>query len=273
MVFRLVAILVMTGLVFPLHAQESDSAALAIFDSALGKLNERSVLLKKWQYYQTLTTQQYDSDGQVMARGTWKSIFRPDEKDPVQYVSEDLEGRLDFFHKAPEPKPGEPRATASAEAVPNNEKADEQSNSRIESLADAIEKFGLRDRYVWTCLPDERAAGERAAVIAFTPKENVPTNSREERFFSQLAGRIWVSRQDSTVLKSEGELTRPFRLFWIIARIDKLSFSYEVEPHPENRLLRGSNARAETLVVFPFYSVRQKHTLDVVKFEPRTPRK
>ena len=139
-------------------------------------------------------------------------------------------------------------------------------------MADAVEKFGLRDRYVWTCLPDERVAGERAAVIVFTPKDGVPAKSREERFFSQLAGKIWISRMDSTVLKSEGALTEPYRLFWIIARITKLTFSYEVESNPDSRLLRRSHADAETVVVFPFSTVRQKHELDVTRFEPRTKR-
>lgn len=253
-------------------AQESDPAALALFDAALAKIQTRAIPLHKWQYHQTLTTHQFDSDDKVTAKGTWKSIFRPDEKDPIEYVSEELEGTLNFFHKAPE-KPAKTDATPTKISEPDAENDDSQSNNRIESLADAVSKYSLRDRYLWSCLPDEKVVGETAAVIVFTPKPGVPVKTREQRFFSQLSGKIWISREDFTVLKSEGALLEPYRLFWIIARITKLTFTYEVEPDPASRILRKSQASAETVVAFPFNTVHQKHWLEVDKFEPRTPRK
>ncbi len=264
-------------LVLPLAAQESDPAALALFDAALAKIETRAVPLRKWQYRQTLTTHQLDDDGQVTATGMWKSIFRPGDKDPIEYVSEELQGMLTFFHKDPEKstdktaKPVAPESTATP--VDDNAEGDSSSNIRVDSLADAVRKYSLRDRYLWTCLPDEKAAGEASAVIAFKPKPGLPIKTREQRFFSQLGGKIWISRQDFTVLKSEGALLDPYRLFWIIARITKLEFNYEVESSPANRLLRKSQASAETVVSFPFKSVRQKHWLAVEKFESRTPRK
>lgn len=276
MLLRVLAIFVTLFLIPGLQAQESDPAALALFDAALSKLEARSVLLKKWQYHQTLTTHQFSDNDKIIAKGTWKSIFRPDEKDPIEYLSENLEGTLTFFHKKPEKAAGK-SASTEVSPVPKEESQDgiddSQSNNRIESLADAISKYGLRERYVWTCLPDEKAAGEAAAVIAFSPKTRMPVKTREERFFSQLSGKIWISREDSTVLKSEGALLEPYRVFWIIARITTLTFAYEVEPNPASRVLRKSKASAETIVAFPFNQVHQKHWLEVRKFEPRTPRK
>jgi hypothetical protein len=255
------------------QAQESDPVALELFDAALAKVKAQAAPLRKWQYHQTLTTRQFDSEGRVTARGTWKSIFRTDEKDPIEYLSEDLEGKLTFFHKEPE-KPARPgKATPTPAPTKTDVNDDSQSNNRLESLAVAVEKYSLRDRYVWTCLPDDKAAGEKAAMIAFHPKPGLPVKTREQRFFAQLAGKIWISREDFTVLKSEGGLLEPYRLFWIIARITRLQFEYEVEANPANRLLRKSKASAETVVAFPFKNVHQKHSLEVEKFEPRTPRK
>ena len=260
-----------------LRAQESDPAALDLFDSALSKIEARTAPLRKWQYRQTLTTRQLDDNGKITATGAWHSIFRPGDKDPIEYTSEELHGTLTFFHKSDKADlPDQPAKTTAQNALKPDSKNgsdDGPTNNRIDSLADAVHKYSLRDRYLWTCLPDEKIFGEPAAVIAFEPKPGVPIRSREQRFFAQLSGKIWISRQDFTVLRSEGALLEPYRLFWIIARITKLTFQYEVEPNPDNRLLRKSSASAETVVAFPFKTVHQKHSLDVEKYEPRTPRK
>ncbi|PYJ10422.1 MAG: hypothetical protein DMF06_06465, partial [Verrucomicrobia bacterium] len=58
-------------------AEEEKPSALAIFDAALAQFEASRVALRKWQYQQTLTTHQLDSDGKVVAKGTWRSIVRP----------------------------------------------------------------------------------------------------------------------------------------------------------------------------------------------------
>jgi hypothetical protein len=110
-------------------------------------------------------------------------------------------------------------------------------------------------------------------VLSFTPRPKQNTKSREERFFGLLAGRMWVSRRDFTVLKAEGALQSPCSLFWIIARVTTFRFTFELEPAPGgSRLLRECKASAKTVVTFPFYSVRQRHWQTVDQYEPRTAR-
>ena len=135
-----------------------------------------------------------------------------------------------------------------------------------------MHKYHLRDRYEWHRLADGKAAGEEAYVLTFTPKPNQNTSTREERFFGHLAGRIWISRRDFTVLRAEGALQSPCSLFWILARVTTFRFTYDAEPiSGPDRLLRLSRATATTVVSFPFYKVRQNHWQTVDKYEPRTP--
>src|SRR5205814_684174 len=127
--------------------------------------------------------------------------------------------------------------------------------------------------YDWKRLPDATTAGEEAYVLRFTPKPKQNTSTREERFFGLLAARMWVSKNDFTVLRAEGALQSPASLFWIIARVTTFRFTYKLEPaHGTNPLLRLSRATATTVVSFPFYKVRQKHWHSVDKYEPRMPR-
>jgi len=247
---------------------EEKLTALAIFDAALAQFENNRVALGKWQYHQTLTTYQLDGAGRVVAKGTWHSIVRPGDPQPLEYTGESMEGKLSFFKAGvEEPAPARPSGTPEPGTKVEPEK------NQAESAVAAVRKYNLRDRYLWKRLPDENIAGESAYVLAFEPRPKQNTRSREERFFGLLAGRLWVSRSDFSVLKAEAALQSPSSLFWIIARVTTFQLTYELEPaRAGNRLFRLSKATAKTVVTFPFYSVRQSHWQTVDKYEPRTPR-
>jgi hypothetical protein len=265
--FLLTLVLLVSAL--PVTAQIEDKpTALGIFDAALAQFDHTRAALRKWQYHQTLTTHQLDGAGKVVAKGTWHSIVRPGDPRPLEYTGESMEGKLSFFKAgAEEPAPGKTAGTPSPKTKVEPEK------NQAESAVEAVRKYNLRDRYLWKRLPDEHAAGESAYVIAFEPKPRQNTRSREERFFGLLAGKLWVSRSDFTVLKAEAALQSPSQLFWILARVTTFQVAYEVEPaRGGNRLLRLTKATAKTVVTFPFYAVRQRHWQTVDKYEPRTAR-
>lgn len=248
-------------------AQEKELTALEIFDRTLTAFDNQRIALRDFQYYQTLTTHQFDSSGNVTARGTWQSIVRPGDPRPLEYVGERMEGSLSFFKSD--------NSSASAGSSPSaKSKAPEKSEEKnqSESAVEAVHKYNLRDRYNWKRLPDETVTGESAYVISFQPKPNQVAHSREERFFSLLAGKLWVSRNDFIILKMDVALESPCHLFWILAQVTTFKFTYVLEPSRGPRLFRLSRATAKTVVSFPFYAVRQKHWLTIDKYEPRTPR-
>jgi hypothetical protein len=256
------------GEAVPAPAEPDDKrSALGIFDAALAQFEASRVALRKWQYHQTLTTYQFDSDQKVIAKGTWRSIVRPGDPQPPEFTAKSMEGKLSFFEAGAEEPEAATKDPGAVQAKSKPEK------NQTESAVEAVRKYNLRDRYLWKRLPDEDAAGEGAYVIAFEPKPKQNTKSREERFFGLLAGKLWVSRTDFTVLKAEAALQSPCQLFWIIARVTAFQLNYEVEPvRAGNRLLRLTKASAKTVVTFPFSSVRQRHWQRVEKYEPRTPR-
>ena len=249
-------------------ATEDKQSALEIFDAALAKFESDRAALKRWQYHQTLTTHQLDGAGAVVAKGTWRSIVRPGDPRPLEYLSEKREGKLSFF----KPEADQPAAEKPGDTGPAKAKAQPEEKNQTESIAEAVKKYNLRDRYIWTRMPNETVAGESAYVLSFTPKANQNTKSREERFFGLLAGQISISREDFTILKMKGALQAPSQLFWIIARVTTFQFTYELEPARGNRLLRRTKATAKTVVTFPLHAVRQRHWLTVDRYEPRSPR-
>jgi hypothetical protein len=250
-------------------AQEKELTALEIFDRTLAAFDNQRVALRDWQYYQTLTTHQFDSSGNVTARGVWQSIVRPGDPRPLEYVGERMEGKLSFFKSD-----SSSASFASSSSSPSKTKTPEQATEKnqSETAVEAVHKYNLRDRYNWKRLPDETVTGESAYVISFQPKSNQVARSREERFFSLLAGKLWVSRNDFAILKMDVALQSPCHLFWILAQVTTFKFTYVLEPSRGPRLFRLSRATAKTVVVFPFVAIRQKHWLTIDKYEPRTPR-
>jgi hypothetical protein len=257
-------------LVSPLSviAQEKELTALEIFDRTLTAFENQRVALRDWQYNQTLTTHQLDSSGNVIARGTWQSIVRPGDPRPLEYVGERMEGKLSFFKS--ESSSSSASSASPAKSKPTETKSEEKNQS--ETAVEAVHKYDLRDRYNWKRLPDATVAGDTAYLIAFEPKPNQVARSREERFFSLLAGKLWVSRDDFAVLKMDVALQSPCHLFWILAQVTTFKFTYILEASRGPRLFRLSKATAKTVVSFPFYAVRQKHWLTIDKYEPRTAR-
>jgi hypothetical protein len=250
-------------------------SGLEIFDAALAKFEADRLALRQWQYHQTLTTYQLDRTGKVTANGTWHSIVRPGDPGPLEYTGKSVHGHLSFFEAGSENQQQAVTAAKSSEqSSPKPSPSKKSETNQTEWAIAAVRKYHLRGRYDWKRLPDATAAGEDAYVVSFTPKSNQTTSTREERFFSLLAGRMWVSKRDFTVLRAEGALQSPCSLFWLIARVTEFRFTYRLEPATEpNRVLRLSHAAATTVVTFPFYKVRQKHWQSVDKYEPRTPRK
>jgi hypothetical protein len=268
--FLLVVFLIILAPRFSEAEEEGDKLKpLVIFDAALAQFESSRVALRKWQYYQTLTTHQLDSAGKVVARGTWTSIVRPGDPRPLEYTAQSMEGKLSFFKAG-----AEETAPAKTSGTPQPKTRVESEKNQAESAVEAVRKYNLRNRYLWKRLPDETVAGESAYLLAFQPGPRQNTKSREERFFGLLAGRLWISRTDFTVLKAEASLQSPCQLFWVIARVTTFQLTYEAEPiRTGNRLFRLSKATAKTVVTFPFYSVRQNHWQRVDKYEPRSARR
>jgi hypothetical protein len=249
-------------------ADEKSPTALEIFDRTLAGFDAQRAALREWQYYQTLTTHQFDSDGNVTARGAWQSIVRPGDPRPLEYVGERMEGKLSFF-KSQNPSASSPSPSAAPGAT---RKIQREEKNQSESAAEAVRKYNLRERYNWKRLPDEDVNGEAAYVISFDPKPNQSARSREEQFFSLLGGKLWIAQSDSIILKMDVALQSPCRLFWLLAQVTTFQFTYILEPTRGPRLFRLSRATAKTVVSFPFFSVRQKHWLTIDKYERRTAR-
>src|SRR5256885_14384391 len=115
-------------LLFPwsVIAQEKELNPLEVFDRTLAAFDNQRVALRDYEYYQTLTTHQFDSSGAVTARGTWQSIVRPGDPRPLEYVGERIDGKLSFFKS-------ESSSASSASSPSSKSKASEKTEEQNQS--------------------------------------------------------------------------------------------------------------------------------------------
>src|SRR5439155_11829269 len=119
-------------LLFPwsVIAQEKELNPLEVFDRTLAAFDNQRVALRDYQYYQTLTTHQFDSSGNVTARGVWQSIVRPGDPRPLEYVGERMEGKLSFFKSD---SSSSSNASSPSSSSPSKTKAPEQATEKNQS--------------------------------------------------------------------------------------------------------------------------------------------
>src|SRR6266404_9997839 len=139
-------VLLLAGLMASAAAEEKELTALEIFDRTLTAFDNQRAALRDWQYYQTLTTHQFDGSGKVIARGTWQSIVRPGDPRPLEYIAERLEGKLSFFKSdsSASPSPSPSSASSAASSPKSNPREEAEEKNQSESAVEAVRKYNLR---------------------------------------------------------------------------------------------------------------------------------
>ncbi|TFE65520.1 hypothetical protein A7Q09_02820 [Methylacidiphilum sp. Yel] len=69
--------------------------------------------------------------------------------------------------------------------------------------------------------------GLASYIIGFEPKPNQPYQSKIEKLINSVQGKIWISKDDFSVLYVEGRLPKPVAMAWFIAVVDKLDIHYQ----------------------------------------------
>ena len=157
---------------FPTAAEpEERITPLAIFDAALTQFENNRVALRKWQYYQTLTTHQLDGAGKVVGKGTWRTIVRPGDPRPLEYTATSMEGKLSFFKAGTE----EP-APAKTSGTPAPRTKVEPEKNQSESAVDAVRKklaFVMRNKFLAANINASGIAVDQEAVIAAIARRDI----------------------------------------------------------------------------------------------------
>jgi len=115
------------------------------------------------------------------------------------------------------------------------------------------------DHFNYEWAGEETINGIRCHKIRFSPKGKQPFRNREEKVANELAGYFWVSKQDNTLMKNKGSLTRPVSVAWFFATLRELDFSFETRQLP-NGDFGPAQIQYRFKVNIPFGQIHERHT-------------
>jgi hypothetical protein len=86
--------------------------------------------------------------------------------------------------------------------------------------------------YNYKLLGKENVKGLPCYKIRFTPKKDQPYHNREEKVSNELAGFLWISKSDYSLVRNTGVLTKPVSVAWFFATITDMEFLFETKTLP-----------------------------------------
>lgn len=112
--------------------------------------------------------------------------------------------------------------------------------------------------------------GRECFVIRYRPKAAQPYATNEEKIMNQLTGRLWIARDDFSILRSEGHLERPVTVA-LVASVYRLDFAYRSAPLPSGDPAPES-FELSLAVKAPFYHSAQRQRSVLTRYRAATGR-
>ena len=147
--------------------------------------------------------------------------------------------------------------------------ADPKQEAKKTSREEPFEFLKIIDHYTYTQEADQWVDGVECYTIAFTPKDDMPYANREEKVLNNVAGHIWASKKDFTVIRNEGELLRPVSVAWIFATLREMEFHFDATRLPNGDYGPG-RLQYRYLVNVPFTHMHERDTRIMSNYRPAT---
>ena len=216
-------LLLLAGAALPLRAEES---AEAIVRQMVKRDHELERHRAQYTYTAGETRQKLDTDGGIVSS---------------EYREERIRG-----DKSPDYGTRDERSQSLA--------GDAKQASREEPFS----ILNIISHYNFKRAGDAVVNGVPCYRISFSPKEDQPFRSREEKVANGLSGFLWIARTDYTLVRNVGKLTKPVSVAWFVATLREMEFSFDAAPLP-NGELGPSRIEYRFRVQVPFSQIHERH--------------
>jgi hypothetical protein len=242
----LICLVLLTFFTPAARAEEPAPPLSTILSQVVARDEATQKTLKTMQYHQRLQTERLDAQNKVTQTQDIQMIVRPGADDEMQVISE------------------------KGDNLPAN-----PDQAHLEAQGKQYQKqkfdFPLKEmmtRFNVTLVGQDTLRGQPVYVLAFEPKPDQPYRNQTEKVLNHLRGRTWISVSDYSVLRTQAGLAEPVQVAWVFAKISNLNFDYELNNVPGQ--LGPAQVKTSVEVDAPFISIRQRMTVDLTQFEPRT---
>ena len=135
------------------------------------------------------------------------------------------------------------------------------SNGEIEvSKEEPFSILKIMPRFNLEILPDEEVEGRLCHKIHFSPKGEQPYEGREEKVANELEGILWIDKNDFSLIKNTGRLTKPVDVAWFFVTVREIDFTFLSTLLPNGELGPKRIQYRFLVDVPPFWVFHEVHT-------------
>ena len=170
-------------------------------------------VLDRYEYRQQVLAQDIDGDGKVSGSSGIDMIVHPGNQEKFTIV-------------------GDEKGPLRPEQVTEAQHKEARTSEKIKSV------FSLKriaPRFELRLVGEEVCDGKAAWLVAFTSREGQPYANRLEKILNNLSGRLWVAKDDYSIVRTEATLARPVAMAWLFATMNSVSVSYRTVPLEQGR--------------------------------------
>lgn len=111
---------------------------------------------------------------------------------------------------------------------------------------------------------DAEATGRSCYVVSYRPRPGQAYDTREEKVINGLSGRFWISKDDFSIVQSEGTLGQPITVAFV-ASVYRLDFQYRSQALPTGETAPAT-FQVNLAVRAPLYDLRQRQTSTISNY-------
>jgi len=151
---------------------------------------------------------------------------------------------------------------------------DDDDDSSKKDVEDAKKVNAMLDmgkiapRFQYKRIQDETIRNRPCFVIKFSPKDDQPYATREEKVINKVGGTIWIDQNDFSIIQTKGKLTEDVDVAWFLATMKGMDFSYETSELPSMNIPVPSNFYMTFDLNIMGYRMAQKQVSNMTDYLP-----
>ena len=243
-----------------------------IIQNAIRRDEELRELREEYTYQLKLVTQRLDDDNKVI----------PDKTKTVTAKikpGKDITFSADFNDDSKDSDSDSAKKTSSAGAtggrgISSKQKKSDDDDDSNKDVEDAKKVNAMLDmgkiapRFKYVRMPDDTIRNRPCFVIKFSPKDDQPFNSREEKVINKVGGLIWIDQNDFSIIQTKGKLTEEVDVAWFLASMKGMDFTYETSELPAINIPVPSNFLMSFDLNIMGYRMAQKQLSQMTDYQP-----
>ena len=151
---------------------------------------------------------------------------------------------------------------------------DDDDDSSKKDVEDAKKVNAMLDmgkiapRFQYKRMQDETIRNRPCFVIKFSPKDDQPYSTREEKVINKVGGTIWIDQNDFSIIQTKGKLTEDVDVAWFLATMKGMDFSYETSELSSMNIPVPSNFYMTFDLNIMGYRMAQKQVSNMTDYQP-----